>query len=121
MSLTSRTRDALDAFNNAEGAGHYDNLTQYLSSHHVIIHRVDDITPIQGTAAEVVNLFNHYQTKIWPRFVYDVSSYKEVGRIVWVKGKYYDTNASGQTSVNVTCGYHFDPDNNIDVAFAYPS
>jgi hypothetical protein len=121
MALEDRTKEALDAFNNAKGYGNYDKLTQYLSPHHVIIHRVDDITPIQGTAAEVVNIFNHYQTKIWPRFEYDKSSYKQVGRIVWVKGTYYDTDASGQPSVSVTCGYHFDLDENIDVAFAYPS
>jgi hypothetical protein len=117
--LEQRTQDALDAFKKAKVAGDYNNLLGYLCPDHVVIHRVDDATPIQGSGQEIVTKFNKEQVNKWPRLDYNRIKQSPLNaKVVIVSGEYYDTDRA--KGIPVICIYHFDENDKIDIVFATP-
>ena len=57
IDLKDQLTKALTAFNNAQQKQSYDDLSQYLADR-LTVHRVDDLTSIQGRKSDVLTIFS---------------------------------------------------------------
>lgn len=111
--LKEQLRNALTAFNDAQGKS-YEGLSEYLADR-LTVHRVDDLTPIQGRKSDVLTIF-HDSAKgclDCPVFKFDPSDLKvssiDSNVVTVLKGDYYDTQADykGNKPKHIACSYHF--------------
>jgi hypothetical protein len=118
--LEALTQAALDEFNKASKNGNYDALMEYLCPKNVVVRRVDDATPIQGSGKDIVKKFNDEQVNKWPRLDYKGRIQRSPlnAKLVIVSGQYFDTDKA--EGIPVICIYHFDKDDKIDEVFATP-
>jgi len=122
IDLKARLTKALTAFNDAQQRQSYDDLSQYLADR-LTVHRVDDLTPIQGRKNDVLAIFsdNSQGCHDCPVFKFDPKTLKisSINRnVVTVKGRYYDKQAdyTKKRHKRIACSYHFTTKGLIDRA-----
>jgi hypothetical protein len=113
IDLKDQLTKALTAFNNAQQKKSYDDLSNYLAER-LTVHRVDDLTPVQGRKSDVLTIFsdNSDGCQNCPVFDFEpatmtVSTINP--NVVSVKGKYYDkqTDYPDKKLILIICSYHF--------------
>lgn len=122
--LTKLLTAACDAFNDARNTLNYSALKPYLAQH-VVMHRVDDATSVEGSPDDIINYLNHSQAKTgkFPQLQYGHFPAPKSSSPQNITGTadYIDRIDKTVTPIPVFYNFHFTTDNLIDVAIALPT
>lgn len=121
MSIVNVFIDACKVFNDAKLAGKYDALIEYLFPYFVIIHRVDDATPIFGSAQDIINNLNMTQALpgLWPHLQLTGAPHLSPTNPNVVSGRGMWTDRVGVAPIEIAYRYLFIGDQ-IFVGYAIP-
>ena len=117
--LVAITKAAIDLFNDAKNTHTYKGLQKYLCDP-VVIYRVDDALPIEGSPDDIVQMLNTGQVKKWPQLICNnFQRSPESDVVVQGTGDYCDDSTAPTVKISVRCSYHF-VGSQIDHAFVVP-